>query len=102
MNKQELMELAKTLGDNVSPQLRLYTYVEWIGWLNVMICGAVALWLIWRFREKISENVDHMAPFAALAIGGCVYALLFACFVPYTLHVFTTPELLALKSLISP
>lgn len=100
MNKQELIELAKTLGDKAAPQLRTYVYIDWAGWLLVMLCGALALWLIWRFREKINDAVDEPAAHFALVLGGFVYAILLLCFVPYTLHVFTTPELEAIKALL--
>lgn len=101
MNKQELIELAKTLGEHASPQLRTYIYVEWVGWLTFFIVACAVMALLWRKREKMNAAMDGFPiAYVLLAFGVCFVAMLAIMFVPYTLHVLMTPELEAIKSLL--
>jgi cell division protein FtsX len=100
MNKQDVIEIAKTLGEHASPQLRTYIYVEWFGWLTFFIIAITTLALIWKFRARINALLlDFPAAQIALAFGVFMLGVLAIAFVPYTLHVLTTPELEAIKSL---
>lgn len=101
MNKQDIIAIAKTLGENTAPQLRTYIYIEWAGWLIFFVVALATMAAIWKYRGKINERMDGFpAAEIALAVGVLIVGLLGMAFVPYTLHVLTTPELEALKSLL--
>jgi hypothetical protein len=102
MNKNDIIELAKTLGENASPQLRTYIYIEWAGWLIFVLSLLAALAVTWRkYIAQKDQNADGCFPLGfALAVVGFAAGITVLCFIPYSLHVLTTPELEAIKSLL--
>lgn len=101
MNKQEILDIAKILGDKAAPQLRSYAYVDWLGWAIFFAVAGIALMLIWNRRHRINEAFEEF-PVGDIALGivGFATGMLLCPFIPYTLHVLATPELEGLKSLL--
>lgn len=101
MNKTEIMELAKTLGDHASPQLQSYAYTTWMCELGFIIVGLLALAIVWKYLGKLNTMLEDNFPLGWCILGTIAFltglALLF--FIPRTLHVFTTPELEAIRML---
>lgn len=100
MIKQDIIEIVKTLGENTTPQLRLYVYTQWACWFIYFVVAIATLAAIWKYRSKINERVDGFpAAEILIATGMLIILIQGIAFVPYTLHVLTTPELQAIKSL---
>ena len=101
MNKQEALEILSTVNDQVSPQLRTMVYIDWFGWLAFMLVLMGLTILAWIKRGKINK-ASYTDPMGSVfAWGATAIVILFLMnFIPYTIQVFTIPEVVALRSLL--
>jgi len=102
MNKENTLEIASELHEKASPELRQYVFIEWGGTTALIIGILIASFLLWRFRATLEKRCDdtpvgHIASLGMLAIT----VLLSPIYITYTIKVFLTPELEAIKSIVS-
>tara|TARA_R110002074_G_scaffold24141_4_gene72209 strand:+ start:345 stop:659 length:315 start_codon:yes stop_codon:yes gene_type:complete len=102
MNKQETLEILSTVNDQVSPQLRTMVYIDWFGWLIFILVLMGLVILAWVKKDKLNKISPDEIPagsFFAWGLTGFMALFLFP-FIPYTIQVFTIPEVVALRSLL--
>ena len=101
MNESDIMDIINSMNSNMSPELRKYIYIEWVGWLVLIVSIFSGVAILWKLRKKIRSNCDDI-PMAEIAIvlGLIIGGLMMIAFIPYSAHVFITPELEAVRSII--
>lgn len=84
---------------NVPTQLRTYIYIQWDCWLCFNILSVILSIITWRLRDKMINDEIPIGWIAFIMVGLITFMLI-TSFIPYTLHIYTTPELVAIESLV--
>ena len=97
MNSTNLEQITLYLQQNYSQPLRIWAYSDWCG--NFIVMVILTLSMLYFIRQEWEYEDLQVGKI----IGGALALILLVvitAFIPYTLHVFTTPEISAIKDLL--